>query len=146
MMAILRICSMSILLGGIWTSMLPAQETARETVQAPSSELIIALDHETANLFRPRRVLGVLIASGQESPETIEARALALRHATHFVYRSGPTSTLGAMYRERLQSQGLIAIELPRPVKRPHDVSQRGALVQQRPSPPSSLLASRNAD
>jgi hypothetical protein len=54
----------------------------------------------------------VLIQSNDEPDELIHARALAMRHATHFVYRSGQEPMLAALYRERLTTHGALAIDL----------------------------------
>lgn len=105
---------MSLVLICVWTAFGNAQDLARN--------LVVAYDQETAKLLPPQNVLGVLVNDGNESYETINARALAMRHATYFVYQSGQASPLAGMYRERLQTQGVVPIELPRQVKRQKDV------------------------
>ena len=40
-----------------------------------------------------------------------------MRHATYFVYYSDQESSLAAMFRERLQSQGVVAINLQKQVE-----------------------------
>jgi hypothetical protein len=57
-------------------------------------------------------VICVLQQRMHEPDEVIDARALALRDATHYIYHSEYESLRSAMYRQRLQAHGAIAVDL----------------------------------
>lgn len=105
-----RICSVSLVLSCLLAAVAKPQEIGKDQV--------VAFDKETARLLPAQKLLGILVHDKQESYETINARALAMRHARYFVYQSGQESTLAALYRERLQTQGVMPIELPRESQR----------------------------
>jgi hypothetical protein len=62
--------------------------------------------------------IGVLQVHANEPDEVINARAIALRHATHLVFDHSNESLRLAMFRERLQMQGVVAINV-RPSSQP---------------------------
>ncbi len=81
----------------------------------PGAVMVVASDHRTAASLPPLPTsarLVVLIQDHDEPEQAVHARALAMRHATHFVYVGGQESLLSAMYRERLTTHGTIAIDL----------------------------------
>jgi hypothetical protein len=66
----------------------------------------------------PSARIGVLQVHADEPDEVINARAIALRHATHLVFDHSSESPRLAMFRERLQMQGVVAINV-RPWSQP---------------------------
>jgi hypothetical protein len=95
------------------------------TAADPVATVVVASDRFAALLLPQlpaNTKLVVLIQDEREPDEIIHARALAMRHATHFVYFGGQESPLSALYRERLVTQGAVAVDL-----RPH-ISRRAPL------------------
>jgi len=83
------------------------------TAGEPDRVWIIAPDFEMAAAFSakfPGIRLGVLQHDVDESDETVNTRAMALRHATHLIFDPSVESLRLAMFRERLAVQGIIAI------------------------------------
>lgn len=87
----------------------------------PTSIIVVVPDPDTAaevSAKIPGVRIGVLQVHADESDETINARAIALRHATHLVFDHSNESIRLAMFRERLQMQGVVAINI-RPSSQP---------------------------
>ena len=81
----------------------------------PASLLMVVSNNATASMLPPLpdgAKMSVLVRSSTEPEEILHSRAFKLRSATHFVYRSGWESPLGAMYRERLRNHGAVIIDL----------------------------------
>ena len=81
----------------------------------PSPIIVVVPDPDTAAVVSakaPGVRIGVLQVHADESDETINARAVALRHATHLVFDHSNETLRLAMFRERLQMQGVIAINM----------------------------------
>lgn len=92
--------------------LLPSTVIAAEPLARLS---VVVPDDVTAALLPPlpkEAKLGVLVHDASEPMEATHSRAFKLRFATHFVYCSGSESTLTAIYRERLQNHGAVAIDL----------------------------------
>ena len=99
----------------------------------PSSIIVVVPDPYTAAVVSakvPGVRIGVLQVHADESDETINARAVALRHATHLVFDHSNESLRLDMFRERLQMQGVIAINM-RPSSQPRDKNARPANAPQ---------------
>jgi hypothetical protein len=97
-------------------------------------KLVVVSDKETAALLSPLPpgvVLRTLILEKSESYETVNARALAMRSANFFVHHGGHESSLAAIYRERLQMQGVVAIDVRSVVKRQKRIDDSTATPQQ---------------
>jgi hypothetical protein len=87
----------------------------------PSSIVVVVPDPDTAAVVSakvPGVRIGVLQIHADEPDEVINARAIALRHATHLVFDHSNESLRLAMFRERLQMQGVVAINV-RPSSQP---------------------------
>ncbi|MFN7890711.1 MAG: GTP-binding protein [Pirellula sp.] len=81
----------------------------------PRSIIVVVPDPDTAAVVSakaPGVRIGVLQVHANESDETVNARAVALRHATHLVFDHSNETLRLAMFRERLQMQGVIAINI----------------------------------
>lgn len=81
----------------------------------PSSIVVVVPDPDTAAVVSakmPGVRIGVLQIHADEPDEVINARAIALRHATHIVFDHSNEPLRLAMFRERLQMQGVIAINI----------------------------------
>jgi hypothetical protein len=81
----------------------------------PAQVLIVAADRPTAAVIPPltkNARLGVLNQDENEPFDAINARALSMRYATHFIHASDLGSTLSAIFRERFVNQGAVAIDL----------------------------------
>lgn len=82
----------------------------------PSDVLIVVPDRglveEVSSRF-PGSCIGVLEQATCESYEVVNARAWQWRNAKYLVYDASTESTRSALFRERLQSHGVIAIQLP---------------------------------
>lgn len=118
------------------------------TAGEPNRVLIITPDFEMAAAVSARFPgirLGVLQHHVDESDETVNARAMALQHATHLIFDPSVESLRLAMFRERLAVQGIIAI--PRHVifPSPPKLMRTGDLPRaaQRSYPLDSLAAER---
>jgi hypothetical protein len=77
--------------------------------------LIIAKDRHTASALSPlpeNAELAVLIEDVKASFESVNSRALKMRYAMSFVSVNGFGSPWSAIFRERLQNHGAIAIDL----------------------------------
>jgi len=95
--------------------------------------LVVVSDQEIASLLSSLPsdvVLGVLIHDKNESYEIVNARALAMRHATYFIYHGGRESSLTSMCLERLKMQGVVAIDLQRHVKRRNQIIESVKTLQ----------------
>lgn len=87
----------------------------------PSSIVVVVPDPNTAVVVSakmPGVRIGVLQIHADEPDEVINARAIALRHATHLVFDHSNESLRLAMFRERLQMRGVVAINI-RPSSQP---------------------------
>lgn len=83
--------------------------------EEPTRLLVVAEDPRVAAMLPPlpeHVTLAVLIESRDEAFDAIDARALKMRHAHFFVYLSDLESTVSAIFRERLQNHGAVAIDL----------------------------------
>jgi len=97
----------------------------------PSSIIVVVPDPDTAVSAKiPGVRIGVLQVHADESDETVNARAVALRHATHLVFDHSNESVRLAMFRERLQMQGVVAINI-RPSSQPRNKNARPANAPQ---------------
>jgi hypothetical protein len=105
----------------------------------PTVLSVVLADHVTASSMPPLPIgtpAAVLIEHDDDDVGTIEARAIAMRHATHFVYFPRAETPLSAMYRQRLTAQGAIPVALPTPPR------LRNPSIRSRPFPTfDSLLA-----
>ena len=80
-----------------------------------SALLIVAADSRAAQqlpAIPATARVQILIQAADESIDCINARAVSLRNATHFVYDSTRESLTVSLYRERLQNQGAVVIDL----------------------------------
>jgi len=87
----------------------------------PDSIVVVVPDPDMAaevSAKLPGVRIGVLQVHANEPDEVINARAIALRHATHLVFDHSNESLRLAMFRERLQMQGVVAINV-RPSSQP---------------------------
>jgi len=87
----------------------------------PDSIVVVVPDPDMAaevSAKLPGVRIGVLQVHANEPDEVINARAIALRHATHLVFDHSNESIRLAMFRERLQMQGVVAINV-RPSSQP---------------------------
>lgn len=81
----------------------------------PSSIVVVVPDPDKAVVVSakmPGVRIGVLQIHADEPDEVINARAIALRHATHLVFDHSNESLRLAMFRERLQMRGVVAINV----------------------------------
>lgn len=81
----------------------------------PNRLLIVVPDKQTADTLAaafPGVRSSILKYHEGESQETINARALALRHATHFVFDDSLESLDTAIFRQRLRMHGVTTINL----------------------------------
>ncbi|XZE56793.1 hypothetical protein SH139x_002925 [Planctomycetaceae bacterium SH139] len=81
----------------------------------PNRLLIVVPDKQTADTLAaafPGVRSTILKQHEGEPQEAINRRALALRHATHFVFDDSRESLDTAMFRERLQMHGVTTINL----------------------------------
>lgn len=105
----------------------------------PAVLSVVLADQLTASSMPPLppgTTAVVLIEHQDDDARTIEARAIAMRHATHFVYVPGRETPLSAMYRQRLTAQGATPIALPAPPR------LRSPSIRSQPLPTlDSLLA-----
>lgn len=107
--------------------------------EQPARSVVVAANRATASAIPPLPVgtkLLVLIQHEDEPDDVVHQRALAMRHATHFVILSGQETPLSAMYRERLANQGAVAITLNQ-----HGPVRRGSRHPAAVQPIDSLLA-----
>lgn len=82
----------------------------------PSDLLIVVPDRglvEQVSTRFPGARIGVLEQEPGESDEVVKARAWRWRNAKYLVYDASTESTRSALFRERLQSQGVIAFPMP---------------------------------
>jgi len=119
----------------IWNPFLNAEDTIAgdTTAERTVPTLVVVSDKEIASLLSslpPDVVLGVLIHDSNESYEIVNARALAMRHATYFIYHGGRESSLTSMCLERLKMQGVVAIDLQRHVKRRNQIMESVKTLQ----------------
>ena len=95
----------------------------------PSSVIVAVPDPDLAAVILakiPGVRVGVLQFDAEESDLAINARAIALRHATYFVFDQSKECLRMAMFRERLQMQGVVAINI-RPFSFPRYINTRPA-------------------
>lgn len=88
----------------------------------PPAILIAASNHQTASSLppMPRGVsVVVLIQDADDDYAVVNARALAMRRATHFVSDRNDRSPLARLFRERLIGLGVIPIEIQKPRHQP---------------------------
>jgi len=81
----------------------------------PDSIVVVVPDPDMAaevSAKLPGVRIGVLQVHASEPDEVINARAIALRYATHLVFDHSNESLRLAMFRERLQMQGVVAINV----------------------------------
>ena len=81
----------------------------------PDSIVVVVPDPDMAaevSAKLPGVRIGVLQVHASEPDEVINARAIALRCATHLVFDHSNESLRLAMFRERLQMQGVVAINI----------------------------------
>ena len=81
----------------------------------PDSIVVVVPDPDMAaevSAKLPGVRIGVLQVHASEPDEVINARAIALRCATHLVFDHSNESLRLAMFRERLQMQGVVAINV----------------------------------
>jgi hypothetical protein len=99
----------------------------------PDSIVVVVPDPDMAaevSAKLPGVRIGVLQVHANEPDEVINARAIALRHATHLVFDHSNESIRLAMFRERLQMQGVVAINV-RPLSQPRYKNARPANAPQ---------------
>ena len=104
------------------------------TAEHTPPRLVVVSDRETAALLSPLppgAILKTLILEKNESFETLNARALAMRSASFFVYHGGHESNRAAMFRERLQMQGVVAIDVRSVLKRQRKIDDSRATPKQ---------------
>ena len=83
--------------------------------QEPSRPIVVALDHSTADLLRaffPAIECRVVIQFENELNEAVNQRAWSTRDADILVFRSDQMSYRSQMFRERLMTQGIRAVDL----------------------------------
>ena len=83
--------------------------------QEPSSPKVVALDHSTADLLRacfPAIEFQVVIPFENELNAAINKRAWSTRDADVLVFRSDQMSLRSQLFRERLMTQGIRAVDL----------------------------------
>ena len=88
---------------------------AQANAQQPQGVLIVASDSQTASQLislLPSETVRVLQSEEQDSDFMLNSRALPLRHATYFVFNSSSESARLALFRERFQTHGAIAIDI----------------------------------
>lgn len=81
----------------------------------PLPVFVVVPDLKTASEITrnlPGIRVGVLQYRDDEADDIVNARAVALRNATHVLYDQSSESLRMAMIRERLQMQGVLAINL----------------------------------
>lgn len=81
----------------------------------PDSIVVVVPDPDTSAVVSakvPGVRIGVLQVHADEADDVINARAIALRYATHLVFDHSNESLRLAMFRERLQVQGVVAINM----------------------------------
>lgn len=92
--ALLNFAILSGLAGGLGSTVL--------VVPAPDAAVVVSAKV-------PRVRIGVPQFHADEPDEVINARAIALRHATDLIFDRSNESLRLAMFRERLQMQGVVA-------------------------------------
>lgn len=83
--------------------------------EEPSPPKVVALDHSTAGLLRacfPAIEFEVLVQFENESNADINKRAWLTRDADVLVFRSDQISIRSQLFRERLMTQGIRAVDL----------------------------------
>lgn len=81
----------------------------------PKSILVGVPDPDLAaevSVLLPGIRVGVLQVHADEPDAAVNARALALRNATHLLFDHSKESPRLAMFRERLQVQGVVAVNI----------------------------------
>lgn len=81
----------------------------------PDSIVVVVPDPDTSAVVSakvPGVRIGVLQVHADEPDDVINAGAIALRYATHLVFDHSNESLRLAMFRERLQVQGVVAINM----------------------------------
>ena len=98
-----------------WGCVVGFQAFAGEPTVHPAIQTVVVADSASAAYFESLPIgvaLGVLIQDATDDYEVVNARALAMRHATFVVHHSGQESPLSAMFIERLKMHGVVAIDL----------------------------------
>ena len=83
--------------------------------EEPGTRKVVALDHSTADLLRacfPTIEFEVLVQFENEPNATINRRAWSTRDADVLVFRSDQISIRSQLFRERLMTQGIRAVDL----------------------------------
>ncbi len=92
------------------------------------SQLYVILPDETLATTVAERLpgirIGILQERADEADEEFCARALALRNATHLIFDPCHDTPRLAMFRERLQMQGVVAINLRSPLGTGYRISR----------------------
>ncbi|TWT96587.1 hypothetical protein [Neorhodopirellula pilleata] len=102
----------------LFTTLLSCALAAESVAAEPTVLSVVLADHVAASSMPPLppgTPAAVLIEHDDDDVGIIEARAIAMRHATHFVYVPRNETPLSAMYRQRLTAQGAIPVALPTP-------------------------------
>jgi hypothetical protein len=83
--------------------------------QQSTKPLVIVADAELATFIANRlehATLATLIRDPSDTYDAVNQRAILLRDARYYLYLSKNESPLSGIFRERLQAQGAIAIDL----------------------------------
>jgi hypothetical protein len=81
----------------------------------PARLLVVVENHHVAATLPPlpdEAAVAILIEHEGEPFDAINARALKMRGASHVIYSGGCESLLSAIFRERLQNHGAVAIDV----------------------------------
>ena len=98
-----------------WCCVIGGEAFAAEPTVQTAAQTVVAADSASAAFLQTLPsgfALGVLIQDESEDYEVVNARAFAMRHATFVVYLGGQVSPLSALFLERLQTHGVVAIDL----------------------------------
>lgn len=122
--------------------------TSSSSAGDPNHLFVIVPDEELANAVAarlPGTRVEILQEQGNEADETLNARAIGLRNATHLVFDPCKDTPRLAMFRERLQMQGVVGINLRCPTQSgykiprsadPHRHEQVASLIASIPATP----------
>jgi hypothetical protein len=101
--------------------------------------MFIAVSNHQVALSLPPLPKGATVAvlirngDGDADDATINARALAMRHATHFVYDHDDRSPHTRMFRERLIGLGAVPIELRKSRSQALGITETNAGISSNP-------------
>lgn len=110
---------------------------AAASADDPPVRLLAVANHQVASLLPPvppGTSIAVLIHDQRDSDAAVNARALAMRHATHFVSDCDNASLLTQLFRERLINHGAIPITLPRTRSQVLGLADSNAAISNNPS------------